>query len=106
MPFPYPHRRLALNLCSMTTSAALITSNREGPLHAEPTHDGKTAGPAAARHARSPEGAGTRSGCERVEFPGTIGFADGSAMELAGESGVDAKTESRQAAGSNLRGGH
>ena len=43
---------------------------------------------------------------ERVEFPGTTLAADRSAMELARESGVGAKTESGQAAGSGLRGGY
>src|SRR6266496_2679648 len=90
----------------MTTSAAPATSTKEGHAHAEPADDGKTAGHAAARHGRRLESTGTRSDCERVKFPGTTRSARGSAMELAREPGVGTKTQSGQAAGTRLHGGH
>ena len=52
------------------------------------------------------EGAGARSGRQRAELPGTTRSAGRSTMELARESGAGAKTESGQAAGTGLRGGH
>ncbi len=67
---------------------------------------GKTTGHAAARHGRGPEDAGTRSGSQRAELPGTTLAADRSTMELARESGAGAKTESGKTARTGLRGGH
>ena len=45
----------------MTTSVAPTTSSKEDRTHAEPAHDRQTAGHAAPRQGRSPEGAGTGS---------------------------------------------
>src|SRR5579864_8772008 len=106
MRFPYLHPGPSLHLCSMTTCVARTTSIREDPPHVESAPDGKTLGHAFARHARSPEGAGTGSSGAGVEFPGTIGFARGSAMELARESGTERRLKAGQAARSSLRGGH
>src|SRR5712692_2058852 len=90
----------------MTTSVVPSTSTKGDGHHADPTDDGKTLGHAVAGNGRGPEGAGTRSGGKRAEFPGTTVAAGRSTMELAREPGAGAKTESGQTAGAGLRGGH
>src|SRR5258708_20229913 len=90
----------------MTTSAAPSTSTKEDRARADPTDDGKTTGPAVAGHGPSSEDAGTRSGHPRTQFPGTTLVADRSTMDLAREPAAGAETESRQARGTGLRGGH
>jgi transposase len=69
-------------------------------------HYGMGVVPARPYKPRDTEGAGTRSRCGRVEFPGTIYAAGGSAMELAREPGASTEAESRQAERFSLCGGH
>src|ERR1017187_7370869 len=87
-------------------SAVPSTSTKGDGHHAEPTDDGKTASHAVARHGGSFEGAAARSGRQRTELLGTALAAGRSTMDLAREPGTGAKTESSQAEGSGLRGGH
>src|SRR5215831_10820670 len=97
---------LVLLHSSMTMCAAQSTSSRRERAHAESAPDGKTSGHAVMGHGRSCEGTGSGSIGERAELPGTTLAAGGSTMELAREPITGAKTESSQAAGIGLYGGH